>query len=75
MGTLKILFPYNFTMHDKKALDFLNKTFARLSDVQITIFNAYTPVEEMETGDESVMARMKFNLNFLRQKLRAKLPL
>ncbi|MFC1859667.1 universal stress protein [Thermodesulfobacteriota bacterium] len=69
MGTLKILFPYNFTMHDKKALEFLNKTFARLSDVQITIFNAYTPVTEMETGDESVMARMKSNINFLHQKL------
>ena len=69
MGTLKILFPYNFTMYDKKALEFLNKTFARLSDVQITIFNAYTPVAEMETGDESVMARMKSNINFLRQKL------
>ena len=69
MSTLKILFPYNFTGYDKKALAFINQTFARLGEVEITIFNVYMPVAEIETSNDSVMARMKSNLNFLRQKL------
>lgn len=69
MSPLKILFPYNFTEYDKKALAFINQTFSRLEEVDITIFTVYTPVTELETGDDSVMSRMLSNLGFLRQKI------
>jgi len=69
MATQKILLPYNFTMYDQKAVDFVIRMFTHLEEAEITIFNAYTPVPEIETQDTSVMGKLKGNLSYLSQKI------
>jgi nucleotide-binding universal stress UspA family protein len=69
MATQKILLPFNFTRYDQKAVDFVIRTFAHLEEAEITIFNAYTPVPDIETRDTSVMGKLKGNLSYLSQKI------
>jgi nucleotide-binding universal stress UspA family protein len=69
MATQKILLPYNFTMYDQKAVDFVIRTFTHFEEAEITIFNAYAPVPEIETQDTSVMGKLKGNLSYLSQKI------
>ena len=66
----KILLPYNFTSYDKKALDFVIQTYANQKDVEITLFNAYTPVPEIEMRTSPIMEKMRGNLGFLLQKIK-----
>lgn len=70
MATQKILLPYNFTSYDQKALDFVIRTFARHKDVEVTLFNAYTPVPEITSSDSPVMDKLKGNLTYLSQRIR-----
>ena len=69
MAIQKILLPYNFTSYDKKALDFVIQTYANQKDVEITLFNAYKPVPEIEMRTSPIMEKMRDNLGFLRQKI------
>ena len=69
MAVQKILLPYNFTILDRKAIAFVSRTFAHLEEVEITLFNAYTPVPEIEAHDTSVMGKMKGNLSYLSQNI------
>jgi len=43
MARQKILLPYNFTQNDRKALNFVIRTFPKGTEVEITLFNAYIP--------------------------------
>ena len=70
MAIQKILLPYNFTSYDKKALDFVIQTYANQKDVEITLFNAYTPVPEIEMRTSPIMEKMRGNLGFLLQKIK-----
>ena len=70
MASQKILLPYNFTSHDQKALDFAIRSFAHQKDVEITLFNAYTPVPEIEVRGSPVMETMRGNLGYLSQKIK-----
>ena len=67
MATQKILLPYNFTKHDRKAMDFVIRFFAHQNDVTVTIFAAYTPVPEIEIVGAPVMDRLKSGLYYLLQ--------
>jgi len=69
MAIKKILLAYNFTSLDQKAVDFAIDTFAHLQDVEITIFNAYTPVPEIETVDTSITGKLKSSLSYLTQQI------
>jgi nucleotide-binding universal stress UspA family protein len=69
MAGQKLLLPFNFTNYDRKALDFVIRTFANLKDIEISLFNAYTPVPEIETSDASVTARLKDQLRYLTTKV------
>ena len=69
MAGQKLLLPFNFTNYDRKALDFVIRTFANLKDIEISIFNAYTPVPEIEASDSSVTARLKDQLRYLTTKM------
>ena len=69
MGGLKILLPFNFTDKDRKALAFVVRTYSHLKEAECTLFNAYTPVPEIETSGASVMGKLKGNLVFLNQKI------
>ena len=69
MAMQKLLIPYNFTSFDQKALDFVIGNFKNRDDIEITIFNAYTPVPEIETAASSVTGRLKGSLTYLSQKI------
>lgn len=70
MAGQKILIPYNFTVNDKKALDFVIRTFSKSEDTEITLFNVYIPVPQIETRGSPVMEKMSGNLMYLQQKIR-----
>ena len=69
MAIQKLLLPYNFTRFDQKALDFVINTFGKIEDIEVTIFNAYTPVPEIETTASSVTSKLKGSLTYLSQKI------
>ena len=69
MAIQKLLLPYNFTRFDQKALDFVIRTFGDRGDIEVTIFNAYTPVPEIETDASSVTGKLKGSLTYLSQKI------
>ena len=70
MAGRKVLVPYNFTANDEKALDFVIRKFASEEDVAVILFNAYTPVPEVQVRNNPIMDRMSANLAYLRQKVR-----
>lgn len=69
MAIKKILLAYNFTPLDQKAVDFAINAFAHLNDVEITLFNAYTPVPEIETADTSITGKLKSSMSYLTQQI------
>jgi nucleotide-binding universal stress UspA family protein len=69
MAIQKLLLPYNFTRFDQKALDFVINTFGKLEGIDVTLFNAYTPVPEIETAGGSVTGKLKGSLTYLSQKI------
>ena len=69
MAIKKLLLPYNFTRFDQKALDFVINTFGKLEGIDVTLFNAYTPVPEIETAASSVTGKLKGSLTYLSQKI------
>jgi hypothetical protein len=70
MASQKILLPYNFTSHDQKALDFVIRSFAHQKDVELTLFNAFTSVPDIEVRGSPVMETMRGNLSYLSQKIK-----
>jgi nucleotide-binding universal stress UspA family protein len=71
MAIQKLLLPYNFTRFDQKALDFVISAFAKLKNIEVTLFNAYTAVPEIETASTSVTSKLKESLSYLSQKITA----
>ncbi len=69
MDRKKVLIPYNFTANDDKSLDFAVRRFADDENAEVTLFNAYTPVPEIDVRNNPVMEKMSFNLSWLRQKI------
>jgi nucleotide-binding universal stress UspA family protein len=69
MAIQKLLLPYNFTRLDQRALDFVINTFGKQEGIEVTVFNAYTPVPEIETTDSSVTGKLKGSLSYLSQKI------
>ena len=69
MAIKKILLAYNFSQLDQRAVDFAINAFSHLEDVEITIFNAYTPVPDIETADTSITAKLKGSMGYLTQQI------
>ena len=70
MATRKLLLPYQFTQLDQKALEFVIDTFGKLEDIAVTVFNAYTPIPEIEADATSVTGKLKGSLSYLSQKIK-----
>ncbi|MGD8980933.1 MAG: universal stress protein [Desulfobacterales bacterium] len=70
MDTPKILLPYNFTSYDKKALDFVCRTFSDKKEAEITLFNAYIPAPVIEMRGSPIMKQMKDTLSYLSQRIK-----
>jgi len=69
MDKQKVLVPYNFTNYDKKSLDFVTRRFADDKGVEVTLFNAYTPVPKIELRNSLIMEKISSNLAYLQQKI------
>ncbi|MBW1821624.1 MAG: universal stress protein [Deltaproteobacteria bacterium] len=69
MPNQKILLPYNFTSNDRKALEFVVRTFANQKDVEVTLFNVYTPVPEIEMRGSPIMRKMASSIQHLIKKV------
>lgn len=69
MAIQKILLPYNFTPIDQKTVNFVIETFIHLKNIEITVFNAYTPVPKIETDASSITVKLRSGLGYLSQKL------
>lgn len=69
MAGQKLLLPFNFTEQDRKAVDFVIRTFAHMKDIEISVFHAYTPIPEIEASETSVTGRLKDQLGYLTTKL------
>lgn len=72
MANQKILLPYNFTDMDKKAVEFVVKTYGGAKDCKITLFHIYTPLPKVETDSSTVMGRLSASMQFLSQMQREK---
>ena len=70
MATLKLLLPYHFTHLDQKAVVVVIDTFSKLENITVTVFNAYTPLPEIETAATSVTGKLKGSLSYLSQKIK-----
>jgi hypothetical protein len=70
MATQKLLLPYHFTHLDQKALHFVTSTFGKLENIAVTVFNAYTPIPEIDTDATSVTGKLKGSLSYLSQKIK-----
>jgi hypothetical protein len=70
MATQKLLLPYHFTHLDQKALDFVVDTFGKIENIAVTVFNAYTPIPEIDAAATSVTGKLKGSLTYLSQKIK-----
>jgi len=72
MTTIKILVPYNFTVHERKAFDFIIKAFSGRKDVKITIFNTYIPMPEIDITANPELSKMRSGMIYLSEELKRK---
>jgi len=70
MARQKVLVPYNFTLHDQKAIQFIIRTFAQNRDIEFTLFHAYIPLPEIETESNAVLGKLKGTMLSLATELR-----
>ena len=72
MPKQKILLPHNFSDYDHRALEFIIRTFTGRKDVEITLFNTYTPLPNVKDfiHEAQVLDKLKTNLNQLSQTIK-----
>ncbi len=70
MSSQKILVPYNFTPYDQKSLEFVIRTFSHLKDVEVTLFNSYTSVPDIDARTSPQMQNLQNNINYLSKKIK-----
>ena len=69
MAMFKILVPYNFAANDQKALDFVCRMFLDRPETAITLYHVHQPVPDIPIGKDSIMEKMRANINYLNQRL------
>ena len=69
MARHKILLPFNFTEMDRKAVDFVIRTFSHQEHTEITLFHIYTPLPAIETDSSTVMGRLTAGMQYLSKQM------
>ena len=72
MGTFKILMPYNYSAHDKKAISFIINAFGGREDVSIVLFHAYTSPPEIDESANPELKKMRSGMTYLASELAEK---
>ncbi|NNG02010.1 MAG: universal stress protein [Desulfobacteraceae bacterium] len=72
MDNPRILLPYNFSITDKKGLNFLISTYAHRTDLLITLFYAYTPLPELDVRSNPELLKMMEGVTYLSTELNEK---
>jgi len=70
MATVKVLVPYNFSVHDFKAFDFIVNMLAGRRDAAVSIFNAYPPAPLIDLTSNPELSKMKGAFCFCPKNLR-----
>ncbi|MCF8061820.1 MAG: universal stress protein [Deltaproteobacteria bacterium] len=70
MAAQKILLPYNHTPQDRKALSFVIETFGQRGEVQITLFNTYAPLPEIDMSSSPELGKLRGGLAALQEEFR-----
>jgi len=70
MAGQKLLLPYNFAPQDQKAIEFVIDTFAASDDLEVTLFNTYAPLPDIETSGQSITGKLKENIGYMLQKIK-----
>ncbi len=63
---INILIPYNFTVNDEIAIEFVGQRYGKRKEVEITLFHAYTPVPEIDTRNNPIMDKVNRSTSYLR---------
>lgn len=63
---VNIQIPYNFTVNDKTAIDFVGHRYAERKEVEITLFHAFTPVPNIDTRNNPIMDKVNRGTSHLR---------
>ncbi len=63
---VKILIPYNFTVNDNIAIDFVGRRYGERKKVEITLFHGFTPVPEFDPRNNPIMGKVIHNTAYLR---------
>jgi len=72
MSDCKVLMPYNFTIADEKSLNFVINTFSCQQNVHITLFNAYTPLPEIDFKASPGLTKMDRGMAHLANEIKEK---
>ena len=72
MPETKVLIPYNFSVHDRMGFDFVIKMLAGRDDVQISIFNTYSPTPKIDFDANPELKGMKEGLSRIFEELQRK---
>lgn len=72
MGTFKILMPYNYSTHDKKAIQFIINAFGGRDDVSIALFHSYTSPPDIDVTASPEIKKMSSGMTYLASELSEK---
>jgi hypothetical protein len=72
MISKKILLPYEFTSFNRKALDFVGRTFGKQPEIHVTLFHAYTPLPEIDISANPEMLKLRSPITSLARELKEK---
>jgi hypothetical protein len=72
MSEIKVLIPYNFSVHDRMAFDFIIRMLAGRDDVYISIFNTYPPVPKIDFKANPELKGMKNGFSRISEELKRK---
>ena len=72
MAGFKVLVPYDFKPYEEKALDLLVNAFGNQKEIKITLFNAYTPLPEVDMDASPELEKMRGPIVSLSEELRRK---
>ena len=72
MEKQKVLIPYNFTEIDRRALDFVIRTYTACTGWTVTLLHIYVPLPKIETASSTVMGRLTSSMHYLTRELNEK---